>query len=247
MSVVMSEDIQDVIQKADLLIKEGKYKSAWNLLLPYKSDPAARKRLTWLNQQQQQLSQTDKNVSSPAHRGRSRLYVGIALVLILAVGGFAIYRLSQQNAVPSTPTAEGTNLAVVPTTQAEIATANPTIDLSPTDIPPTENGQEVSLQQKLRDWLATVEGVSKILTFDVDVPGDVLPLGYVEVVVNSGFIDTKIPGLIVEKLKTELNTTEFSDLTIILSDGSTTTEFNYDSKAGSWNQTELSSTPKPAD
>jgi hypothetical protein len=245
----MSEDIQDVIRQADLLIKEGKYKSAWNLLLPHKADPAARKRLTWLDQKRQQSSPTDKKVSAAASSGRSRLYILVAFVLILAIGFFAVYRLSQQNAVPPTATLEGTSAAVVPTVPAESATATPTIVLSPTptDIPPTENGQEVTLQRRLHDWLATVEGVSKVLTFDVDMPGDEAPLGYVEMIVNSGFNDTKIPDLIAEKLKTELNSTQFSDLTVIMSDGSTTTEYDYVSKTSSWNQIELSSTAVPAD
>ncbi|MEP6983982.1 MAG: hypothetical protein ABI970_00170, partial [Chloroflexota bacterium] len=96
----MSEDIQDVIRQADLLIKEGKYKSAWNLLLPYKADPATRKRLTWLDRKRQESSPTDNQVSAASGSGRSRLYRLVALVLILAIGIFAVYRLSQQNAVP---------------------------------------------------------------------------------------------------------------------------------------------------
>jgi hypothetical protein len=245
----MSTDLQDIIRQADLLIKEGKYKSAWNLLLPHKADPAVRKRLTWLDQKRKQSTTSENKVSTPANSGRSRLYALIALVVILVVGGFGIYRLSQQNAVPSTPTLESTSAAAVATATTESVTATPTIVLSPTatDIPPTENGQEVTLQQKLREWLAAVKGVSKVLSFDVDIPGDEPPLGYVEVVVDSGFNDTNIPDQIAEKLKTELKTTEFSDLAVIMSDGSTTTEYDYDSKGSSWNQTQLSSTPKPAD
>jgi len=248
----MSTDLQDIIRQADLLIKEGKYKSAWNLLLPHKADPAVRKRLTWLDQKRKQSTTSENKVNTTTNSGnsgRSRLYVLIALLVILVVGGFGIYRLSQQNAVPSTPTIEATSAAAVATSTIESATAAPTIVLSPTatDIPPTENGQEVTLQQSLREWLAAVKGVSKVLSFDVDIPGDEPPLGYVEVVVDSGFNDTNIPDQIAEKLKTELKTTEFSDLAVIMSDGSTTTEYDYDSKSSSWNQTQLSSTPKPAD
>ena len=75
----------------------------------------------------------------------------------------------------------------------------------------------------------------------------IFSLGYVELIVNSGFNDTNIPDLIAEKLKSDLNTTQFSDLTVIMSDGSTTTEYDYVSKTSSWNQIELSSTAVPAD
>jgi len=244
----MNNDIQDAIRQADLLIKEGKYKSAWDLLLPYKSDPAARKRLAWLDQKRKPTTTSENKVITTSNSGRSALYILIAAVVVLLVGGFAIYRLTQQNQPPVTPTqvAESTSVAVAATESAS-ATPSPIPSATATPIPPTENSQEVTLQQKLRDWLAAVDGVSKVLSFDVDMPGDEPPLGYVELEVKSGYNDTKIPDKIVEKLKIELKTTQFSDLTVIMSDGSTTTEYDYDSKGNSWNQTVLSSTAVPAD
>lgn len=238
----MNNDVQDVIRQADLLMKEGKYKSARNLLLPYKSDPAARKRLAWLEQKRQQAAQSDTEVNiDTSSESRTRLYLVVALVIILAIGGFGIYRLTQQNAVQPTQAIDSSAAAVAPT---EAVTATPSIVLTATatEIPPTENSQEVSMQQQLREWLATVDGVSQVSSFDVDIPGDEAPLGYVEAVVKSGYNNTKIPDAIVEKLKTVLNTSQFSDLAVILSDGSKTTEYDYDSASGSWNQTELSTT-----
>ena len=245
----MNNDIQDAIRQADLLMKEGKYKSAWNLLTPYKADPAVRKRLAWLEQKRQPTSQTEqKTNSAPTSKQRLRLYILIAVVIILGVSSLIIYNLSQRKSIPTTEVAEATrNIAASTPSTAVTVPATSTVMPSATPIPPTEDSKEVSLQQRLRDWLASVEGVSQVLSFDVDIPGDEPPLGYVEVVVNSGYNDTKIPDQIAEKLKTELKTTEFSDLAVIMSDGSTTTEYDYDSKSSSWNQTELSSTPKPAD
>ena len=155
-------------------------------------------------------------------------------MIVLAIGGFGIYRLTQQNAAPSTQVTDSTAAAVAPN---EGVTATPSIVLTATatEIPPTEDSQEVNMQQQLRDWLATVEGVSQVLSFDVDIPGAEPPLVYVEVVVNSGFNNTKIPDQIVEKLNTVLNTTQYSDFTVIISDGSTTTEYDYDAASGLWN------------
>src|SRR6185369_11769638 len=99
----MDNEVQDVIRQADLLIKEGKYKSAWNLLLPYKFDRAVRKRLAWLEQKRQQASQSQTNVSTEDRSEmRTRLYLVIVLVIILLIGGFGVYRLTQQNGAPST-------------------------------------------------------------------------------------------------------------------------------------------------
>jgi hypothetical protein len=247
----MNDNAQDAIRQADLLMKEGKYKSARNLLLPYKSDPAARKRLIWLEQKRKQATTSENKVITASNSGRSRLYILITVVVILLVGGFVIYRLMQQNQNPVTPTqvAESTSSVAVAATESSSATPSvvPSATVTATPIPPTEDSHEVTLQQQLRDWLGTVDGVSKVLSFDVDLPGDESPLGYVEIVVKSGSNDTHIPDKIVEKLKTELKTTQFTDLAVIMSDGSTTTEYDYDSKANTWNQTVLTFTAVPAD
>ena len=237
----MNNDVQDAIRQADLLMKEGKYKSAWNLLLPYKSDPAARKRLAWLDQKRQQASQSKtKENKGTASQSRTRLFLLVALVIILAIGGFAIYRTTQQNPVPSTQVTDSTALAVAPT---EGVTATPFVVLTvtATEIPPTENSQESSLQQQLRDWLATVEGVSQVLSFDVDIPGDEPPLVYVELLATAGHNDTHIPELLVQKLNETLNTTQYSDFLIIINDDQRVIEYRFNSVNNTWEQTELSS------
>src|SRR4051812_10438416 len=186
----MSNDIQDVIRQADLLMKEGKYKSAWNLLLPYKSDLAVRKRLAWLDQKRQQATQTETVTNTSAlSQSRTRLYLLMVTVIILVIGGLAIYRLTQQTAVPPTQITDNNAVAAVPTQSVSLT---PSIVLTPTEteVPPTEDSHEVSLQQKLREWLTSVDGVTQVLSFDVDIPGDEPPLVYVELVVNSGYNDT---------------------------------------------------------
>jgi hypothetical protein len=243
----MNNNIQDAIQQADLLMKEGKYKSAWNLLLPYKSDPAARKRLAWLAQKRQQASQSEKVVNIEASsQPRFHLYLLFAIVIILVIGSLAIYRLKQQTPVSSTQGTDNTAVAAAPTENIAV-TLSIVLNPTETEIPPTEDSQEVSLQQKLRDWLTSVQGVTQVLSFDVDIPGDEPPLVYVELVVNSGYDDTKIPDLIVKKLNDELKTTKYSDFAVIMNDGSTTTEYDYDSAGSAWNQTVLASTPVQAD
>jgi hypothetical protein len=239
----MSNDIQDVIRQADLLMKEGKYKSAWNLLLPYKSDLAVRKRLAWLDQKRQQASQTKTVTNTSAlSQSRTRLYLLIVTVIILVIGGLAISRLTQQTAVPPTQVIDNTAVAAVPT-QSVSLTPSTVLTPTETEVPPTEDSHEVSLQQKLREWLTSVDGVTQVLSFDVDIPGDEPPLVYVELVVGSGYNDTKIPDQIVKKLNDELKTTQYSDFAVIVSDGSATTEYDYDSASSSWNQTQLASTP----
>ena len=243
----MNNDAQDAIRQADLLMKEGKYKSAWNLLLPYKSDPAARKRLAWLDQKRQQASRAGKKVNTVSNsRQRSRLYILITVVIILGVSGLVIYGLSQQKPVAPTEVTDSTAVAVAPT-EGVSATASVVPSATATPIPPTEDSHEVSLQQQLRDWLASVDGVTKVLSFDVDIPGDEPPLAYVEVVVNSGYNDTHIPDEVVQKLNSVLNTTQYSDFAIIMNDGSSTIEYAFDSKSNSWNQTVLAATPVQAD
>jgi hypothetical protein len=244
----MNDDAQDAIRQADLLMKEGKYKSAWNLLLPYKSDPAARKRLTWLEQKRKQTTTSENKVMTASNSGRSRLYIPIAVVVILLVGGLVIYGLSQPKPVPPTEVVETARVAAVSTaSMSATPSAIPSVAPTATAIPPTEDLKEVSLQQKLRDWLASVDGVSQVLSFDVDIPGDEPPLAYVEVVVKQGYNDTNIPDKVVQKLNDELKTKEYSDFSIIMSDGSTTTEYAFDSKSSSWNQTVLAFTAVPAD
>jgi cytoskeletal protein RodZ len=243
----MNNDIQDVIHQADLLIKEGKYKSAWNLLLPHKSDPEARKRLVWLEKKRQRASQEVKKVSTePNSSRRIGLFAVIAVVIILGIGSLIILNFSKQNAASPTTVAETTQDTVISTATAFIV---PTIvpSATPTAIPPTEDLKEVSLQQKLRDWLSGVNGVDHVLSFDVDMPGNEAPLAYVEVVVKQGYNDTHIPDQVLQKLDDELNTKDYSDFSIIMSDGSTTTEYDLDAKSHTWNQTVLSFTAVPAD
>jgi hypothetical protein len=236
----VNDDLQDVIKQADLLIKEGKFKSAWKLLLPYQDDPAARKRLEWLDQKRQRASQAGKEAEARPSSGRSRLYLVIAVVVILLLGILAVYGLSQRNPPLPTEVAQATSLSVLAT---QSASATPT----PTELPPTENPREVSLQQQLKDWLATVEGVNQVLTFDVDIPGDEPPLAYVEIAVKPGFTDTRIPDAVVQKLNEVLNTTEYSDFVIIMNDGQRAFEYTFDSKNKTWEQVELSATPTFAD
>ena len=71
----MNNDVQDAIRQADLLMKEGKYKSARNLLLPYKSDPAIRKRLAWLDQKRQQASQSQTKENAEIFWNREPAFI----------------------------------------------------------------------------------------------------------------------------------------------------------------------------
>jgi cell division septation protein DedD len=52
---IMAKNIDKVIREADGLIKQERFAEAWDLLLPYKADENARKRLKWLKAKQQQL------------------------------------------------------------------------------------------------------------------------------------------------------------------------------------------------
>jgi hypothetical protein len=239
----MNNDLQDVIEQADILIKSRKYKSAWKLLLPYQNEPAARKRLLWLQQKQVKGSKPDPVAEAvPNSRNQRRLYVLVAILVILGLSVLVIYRVSQQ--APAAPNAAGVPTVVGEATQIVLAvTAMPSLIPTATELPPTENSHEVSLQQQLRDWLSTVQGVSQVLSFDVDIPDNEAPLAYVEVNVESGYNDTHIPDEIVQKLNSVLNTTNYSDLTVIMNDVSSIVQYSFDSTVSTWNQVVLASTP----
>jgi len=150
--------------------------------------------------------------------------------------------------VTGTPAAVGAPISAGEATQIEFApTGMPSVTPTATALPPTENSHEVSLQQQLRDSLSTVQGVSKVLSFDIDLPDNEAPLAYVEVNVDSGFNDTHIPDKIVQKLNGVLNTTHYSDLTIIMNDVSSVVQYSFDSANKSWNPVVLASTPSSED
>lgn len=62
-------DIKNTIAQADKLIKQGRYASAWKLLLPHKENSAARKRLKWLKAKRSP-SETEKVI--PAKKEKKR-------------------------------------------------------------------------------------------------------------------------------------------------------------------------------
>ncbi len=183
------------------------------------------------SQQQKQSSRAARSsTSSSLSRGRPVLFIGASLLGLLGVGIAAIYLLSQQE-TDSLP--------------ADVSTAtdtNVTATSPATAVPPTEPPQEVALQQQLRDWLKTVVGVNDVLSLDIDVPGDEPPLIYVEISVSPGYNTTSIPDAFVAKVNETLNTTQYSDFVVIISDETQTVEYTFDSQNVVWSQTVLSGT-----
>lgn len=235
----MNNDLQDAIRKADLLIKEGKLKSAWKVLVPYQNDPLARKRLLWLKRNRRQALQVGQERNPKSNfRQRYQLHLIIALIVIFGLGILAIYTLSlRETSLPTVP-GEATRLTPV-------STGSVSPSPSVTEVSPTENYEEVGLQQQVRDWFVTVEGVNNVLSLDIDVPGNEPPLVYAEIAVNPGFNDTRIPDILVQKLNDMLNTTQYSDLVVIINDGQQIVEYMLDLENSGWNQTELSAAMLP--
>jgi hypothetical protein len=232
----VNNHLRDAIQQADLLIKEGKIKSARKVLLPYQNDPMARKRLVWLEKKQQQALRAGKKRNAKSNsRRRYPLYLFMALITILGLSILAIYRLSLPETVP--PTVAGEATSIISDSTARVS-AGP----SATEIPPTEDSQEVGLQEQLRDWFMTVDGVNNVLSLDVDVLSDGPPLVYAEIGVNPGYNDTRIPDIFMQKLNDSLNTTRYSDFVIIINDELRVVEYAFDSENIVWQQTELAST-----
>ena len=240
----MNNHLRDAIQQADLLIKEGKFKSARKVLLPYENDPIARKRLVWLEKKQQQALRAGKERNTKSNtRWRYRLYLLMALITIFGLSIVVIYGLSLRETVLPTVAGEATRI---------ISDSTVSVSASPvvTEVLPTEDSQEVGLQQQLRDWFLTVDGVNRVSTLDVDVPGDHPPLVFAEIGVSPGYNDTRIPDVFVQKLNDALNTTQYSDFVIILNDELRIVEYMFDSENIVWHQTELAattpSTPEPS-
>jgi hypothetical protein len=186
------------------------------------------------NQQRQKQSSPSARRSTTSSRSRRRpvLFIGVSLLGLLGVGVAAIYLLSQQE-TDSNPVDVGT---------AADMSVNITATSPATAVPPTEPPQEVALQQQLRDLLKTVVGVNDILSLDIDVPGDEPPLIYVEISVSPGYNNTNIPDAFVAKVNETLNTTQYSDLVVIISDESQTVEYTFDSQNLVWSRNVLSGT-----
>jgi hypothetical protein len=231
----MNDEAKAAIQQADLLIKEGKLNSARKTLLPYRNNPAAYKRLVWLEQKRQQAGQAEKphnTKSSPRHRYPLLFLSG--LVIIFGLGIVAIYALSpRENGLP---TIVGEVIPRTPNLAASVSASS--LVTQPLE---SENPEEVGLQQQLRDWFITVDGVHNVLSLDVDVPDDSSPLIYAEIVVSPGYNDTRIPDIFVQKLNETLGTMQYSDFVIILNDNSQVVEYMFDSDNIVWHQTELGS------
>ena len=229
----MNTDLQDTIQQADRLIKQGQFKSAWRLLLPFQDDAEARKRLIWLKRRQGQRAQGEtvqQTSSATISRRRSALYFAVFLIGILVVGFALIYSLNRPTTgLPDQPVTEPTAIETAIVSNAPVATV----------VPPTEPAQEVSLQQQLRDWFMTVEGVNDVLSLDIDVPNDEPPLVYAEIGVMPGYNDTRIPNMFVEKLMTIFDTPSYSDFVVIVNDGTQTVEYILDSETTTWQETAL--------
>ena len=173
-------------------------------------------------EQKQRRPATNGHETGSSSRQRSYFYVMVALIAFFGVLIAAIYVLSQQETDS-------------PTATAPVAT----------QVPPTEPAQEVELQQQLRDWFMTVEGVNEVKSLDIDVPGDDSPLIYAELNVSPGYNNTSIPNAFVAKLNDTLNVTQYSDFVVIIDDGTQVVEYTLDLKNGVWNETllnDLSST-----
>jgi hypothetical protein len=236
----VNNDLQNVIEQADLLIKERKFKSAWQVLLPYQDDPMARERLLWLKQKRQQTQQAGKAQNKQSnYRPRYFRYVLIILPILIGLSILVFYGLPRRETVLPIVVPEVTQVISVPTASVPPSS-------SPTEVRPTENTQEASLQEQLRDWFVTVEGVKNVLSLDVDVADGEPPLVYAEILVNAGGNDTRIPDRFVQKMNETLNTTQYSDFVIIINDETRIVEYAFDSEKIMWHQTELASTTPTA-
>ena len=165
---------------------------------------------------------------------RPVLFAGVTLLLAIVIA--AIYLLSTQGNTSSPSVGSG---SATPINIDTILTPQPTA------IPPTEPPTEVAMQDQLQSWLASVVGVTQVVSLDIDVPSDEAPLVYVELAVSPGYNDTNIPNTLVAKMNVTLNTTQYSDFAVIMNDGSATIEYDYDSQSATWTQTVLSGNPFP--
>jgi hypothetical protein len=164
---------------------------------------------------------------------RPVLFAAVTLLLVVIIA--AVYLLSTQgnNSSPeSGGAATATNMDTILTPQ-------------PTAVPPTEPPTEVAMQDQSQSWLASVVGVTQVLSLDIDVPSDEAPLVYAEIDVSEGYNDTNIPNALVAKMNETLNTTQYSDFAVIMNDGSATIEYDFDSQNATWSQTVLSGNPFP--
>lgn len=156
-------------------------------------------------------------------------YAVVVLLVLVVVSLVVIYALSQDDPDSSTT---GANLPAT---------------LPATTVPPTEAPQEVALQQQVRDWVLTVDGVTQVLTLDIDVPGDEPPLIYAELEVGPGHNNTSIPNQLVAKVNEVLSISQYSDFVVIMNDGTQVTEYTLNLETGGWSETVLtggsSSTP----
>jgi hypothetical protein len=163
------------------------------------------------------------NTAASGLRPRRRLvYVTVIFLVIIVVGVSAIYALSQEDTEPSS-------------TESNLAAT-----LSATNVPPTEAPQEVALQQQLRDWALTMEGVTQVSTLDIDIPENEPPLIYAELEVEAGYNNQSIPNLLITKVNEVLNVTQYSDVTVIINDGTQIIEYTLNPENNTWNQTVLS-------
>ncbi len=168
-------------------------------------------------------SPTRPAASGQRSRGLSLLLGAVIFLALVVAGLVAVNALSQNESESS---GGGTNA---------------TSTLPPTDVPPTEAPQEVALQQQVRDWVQAVEGVTQVLTLDIDVPGDEPPLIYAELEVEPGFNTTSVPNQLVAKVSEILGASQYSDVVVIMNDGTLVTEYTLNLESGGWNETILTS------
>ena len=251
----MSDDLRNVVQQADEHIKQGEYRAAWELLLPYKDEASARKRLIWLrNKRRASAGQTQKH---PATR-RTPILLGIVLISIIVLGGFLVLTLQNDDENPEPTSAANLDVTDTNTEGEPTAAPHTAVDEdAATDIPTpatetpvvTEDPQELSLQEQLETWLLELEGVDSVISLDVDIPEGQPPLVYTELVVFPGNNNTAIPDAFIQHLNDSLDTTTYSDFVVIISDGQAVTEYILNIEDETWQETELTSstlaTPQP--
>jgi hypothetical protein len=245
----VSNDLKNVIERADRYLKQGKYRAAWDLLLPYKDQPAARKRLVWLRNKRRAAVQVKESRPSPR---RAPVLLGIVLVIIIVIGAFLIlgrgdgYDSSDATDSPNNQVAaDQTGTALMSASTPATSDSSTALATPATETPVvTEDPQELTLQEQLESWLLDYEGVDNVISLDVDIPEDEPPLAYVELVVFPGNNNTTIPNAFKQHLTESLNTTSYSDFVVIMSDGQQVIEYILNLEDESWQQTPLvSSTP----
>lgn len=170
---------------------------------------------------------------TPRSRRRSLPYMAIVLMGILVFGAVAVALLNRDDDESPGPS------NAIPATAAATQESTP--------LPPVEPTQEVALQQQLTAWFLTVAGVDSVSSLDVDVPADEPPLVYAEIAVSPGYNDSRIPETLIAHLKELLNTSQFSDVVVIIDDGAHMTEYTLDPASMVWNDNLLSGPSEPDD